>query len=96
MKKLFFLLTVMTISSINAIQAQEDKFQWLEEVENPKALEWVGEWNKKSLDVLKSQKNYPSIYNKNLEIYNSNGRCHWGLIGESYIAIDYIELYYKP
>lgn len=54
--------------------AQEDKFQWLEEVDNPKALEWVDGWNKKSLDVLKSQKSYEAIYQKNLEIYNSKER----------------------
>lgn len=84
MKKSFIPLFIMTLLS-NVIFAQEDKFQWLEEVENPKALEWVGEWNKKSLEVLKNQNNYQSIYNKNLEIYNSNDR-----IADPTIYGDYI------
>ena len=54
--------------------AQEDPYMWLEEVENPKALEWVDQWNKKTLDVLQNQKDYQSIYEKNLEIYNSKER----------------------
>lgn len=54
MKKIFIVLFIMaTITNVNF--AQEDKFQWLEEVENPKALEWVGKWNEKSLGVLKNQ-----------------------------------------
>lgn len=73
MKKLLFPILIMTLL-VKPNLAQEDKFQWLEEVENPKVLEWVGEWNKKSLDVLKSQENYQKIYNKNLEIFNSSER----------------------
>ena len=73
MKKLFILITMMAFTAqLNF--AQEDKFLWLEEVENPKALEWVNQWNEKSLGILKSQKNYQAIYDKNLEIYNSTDR----------------------
>jgi prolyl oligopeptidase len=64
------IIAFMTLTTF----AQEDKHLWLEEVENPKALEWVEKWNEKSLTVLKSQKNYQTIYDKNLEIYNSNER----------------------
>lgn len=73
MKKTIFTFFMAAIISQSGI-AQEDKFQWLEEVDNPKALEWVDGWNKKSLDVLKSQKSYEAIYQKNLEIYNSKER----------------------
>lgn len=84
MKKIFIVLFIMaTVTKVNF--AQEDKFQWLEEVENPKALEWVGKWNEKSLEVLKNQKNYEAIYKKNLEIYNSNDR-----IADPTIYGDYI------
>ncbi len=73
MRKLLFLSVIMAIlTKVNI--AQEDPYLWLEEVENPKALEWAEQWNKKTLDVLKSQKNYQSIYEKNLEIYNSTDR----------------------
>jgi prolyl oligopeptidase len=64
------IIAFMTLTTF----AQEDKHLWLEEVENPKALEWVEKWNEKSLTVLKSQKNYQTIYDKNLEIYNSDER----------------------
>ena len=73
MKKLFILITVMTFTAqLNF--AQQDQFLWLEEVENPKALDWVNQWNEKSLGILKNQKNYQAIYDKNLEIYNSTDR----------------------
>ncbi len=73
MKKLSFLLIIMAILTKVSV-AQEDPFLWLEDVESEKSLEWVEQWNKKTLDVLKSQKNYQAIYEKNLEIYNSNDR----------------------
>ena len=73
MKKLLILIIVMSMTAKLNL-AQEDKFQWLEEVENPKALEWAKGWNDKTLAVLQNQKNYQAIYNKNLEIYNSEER----------------------
>lgn len=73
MKANFILLLIIALFNMNTV-AQEDKYLWLEEVENPKALEWVEKWNEKSLGVLKSQKNYQAIYDKNLEIYNSTDR----------------------
>ncbi|MCG6189936.1 prolyl oligopeptidase family serine peptidase [Maribellus maritimus] len=54
--------------------AQNDSYLWLEDVENEKALNWVEEWNKKTLDVLTEHHDYEGIYNKNLEIYNSTDR----------------------
>ena len=84
MKKLFILIIMMAFTAqINF--AQEDSFIWLEEVENPKALEWVEKWNEKSLAVLKSQKNYQSIYNQNLEIYNSTDRIADPLIHGEFV-----------
>ncbi|QGY46234.1 prolyl oligopeptidase family serine peptidase [Maribellus comscasis] len=54
--------------------AQNDSYLWLEDVENEKALNWVEEWNKKTLAVLTEHNSYKGIYNKNLEIYNSTDR----------------------
>lgn len=74
MKQLLFSISFILIM-INSINSKnEDSNLWLEEVENPKALEWVENWNKKSLEVLKRQPNYQSVYDKNLEIYNSDER----------------------
>lgn len=74
MKKLLFTLS-LSIMMIHSVNSQtDDPFLWLEEVENPKALEWVENWNKKSLEVIKGQPGYKAVYEKNLEIYNSNER----------------------
>jgi prolyl oligopeptidase len=73
MKRFFYFLIIMAVIS-KAGFAQEDPYLWLEEVENPKALEWVDQWNKKTLEVLQNQKDYKAIYEKNLEIYNSTDR----------------------
>jgi prolyl oligopeptidase PreP (S9A serine peptidase family) len=55
--------------------AQEnDPYQWLEEVDSEKALAWVDEWNKKSVDVITSQEGYDQLFEKNLEILNSTER----------------------
>lgn len=73
MKKQSITLLIIAFMTIKTF-AQDDKYLWLEEVENPKALEWVDDWNKKSLAEIKGNKNYQAIYEKNLEIYNSNER----------------------
>ncbi len=73
MKKNTLTLLIVAIMTLTSF-AQEDKYLWLEEVENPKALDWVEQWNEKSLAVLKSHKNHQAIYDKNLEIYNSDER----------------------
>lgn len=75
------IILLMTTSTF----AQEDKYLWLEEVENPKALEWVEGWNKKSLAEIKEHKGYQAVYEKNLEIYNSVER-----IADPQIIGDYI------
>lgn len=63
----FLIISFITMTTF----AQDDKYLWLEEVENPKALEWVEDWNNKSLTEIKSHKEYQAIYEKNLEIFNS-------------------------
>jgi prolyl oligopeptidase len=56
-------------------QAQsEDPYQWLEEVNGEKALEFVNQRNKATVEKLSVQKDYQKIYDKSLEIYNSNDR----------------------
>jgi prolyl oligopeptidase len=72
MKKLI-LLTLMAIMTQISF-AQEDPYMWLEDVDAEKSLEWVNNWNEKSLDILTNQADYKNIYEKNLEIYNSTDR----------------------
>ena len=74
MKKSVVLFTFILFISQIMIAQENDPYLWLEDVDAQKSLDWVEKWNEKSLGVLTSQPNYPSIYNKNLEIYNSNER----------------------
>ena len=74
MKQLLFTISLSLIMVHSVFSQNDDSFLWLEEVENPKALEWVEGWNKKSLEVIKGQPGYQAVYDKNLEIYNSNER----------------------
>jgi prolyl oligopeptidase len=73
--KINTLLVIMMISATLAgFGSDKDPFKWLEEVEGEKALEWVHEKNSVSLDLLMSRNEYPELYKKNLEIYNSRDR----------------------
>lgn len=56
------------------LQAQNDPFQWLEEVDSPASMQWVNEHNQKSMDILGSRPEYNDVYDKALEIYNSSDR----------------------
>jgi len=51
-----------------------DPYLWLEEVEGEKALEWVDEQNAVSLGYLEALPNFQPLYQRNLEIYNSDER----------------------
>lgn len=64
-------------------QAQEDKYQWLEEVDGKKALEFVAAQNKATVEKLSMEKDYQSIYEKSLEISNSSDRIVYpGILGK--------------
>jgi prolyl oligopeptidase len=85
MKKFFILLILPTLMTQLSFAQNNDSYLWLEEVENEKALDWVEQWNKKTLQVLTSQPGYENIYNKNLEIYNSTDRIADPAIYGNYI-----------
>ena len=53
------LLALFGIGQI--IQAQEDKYQWLEEVDGQKPLEFVNSQNKATIEKLSSEKDYQAI-----------------------------------
>jgi prolyl oligopeptidase len=73
MKKIFgTLVTLLLISQ--SILAQEDKYQWLEEVDGKEALQFVEAQNKITFEKLSKEKDYQSIYDKSLAIYNSTDR----------------------
>lgn len=69
--KFLFLIIIMTISITTKSQ---DSFQYLEEVDGTKALEFVKKQNDICFQKLSSLTDYGVIFNKSLEIYNSKDR----------------------
>jgi len=82
-KYTLLLLTLLGISQ--SILAQEDKYQWLEEVDGAKGLEFVTAQNKTTFEILSKEKDYQSIYDKSLAIYNSTDRIATPSIQGKYV-----------
>ncbi|MCX8473478.1 MAG: prolyl oligopeptidase family serine peptidase [Sediminibacterium sp.] len=82
----FKLIILILLSSLSqSIQAQQDKYQWLENVDSPLALDFVNTQNKATLKILTNQKDYKSIYDKSLEIYNSSEKIAYPTIHGKYV-----------
>lgn len=64
---------------------QEDPYLWLEEVEGDKALEWVREFNKESIEKLESVPEFEPINKRCLEIYNSDERIPYASMRKEYL-----------
>ncbi|MEO1434093.1 MAG: prolyl oligopeptidase family serine peptidase [Bacteroidota bacterium] len=88
MKKILNL--AMLLTTVLIANAQEDPYQWLEEVDNEKALEWVEDLNANSLEEIMAYEGYQDIFDKNLEIYNSKEN-----IASPSIIGDYIYNFWK-
>ncbi|MBA3706264.1 MAG: S9 family peptidase [Bacteroidetes bacterium] len=74
MKK-YILLPLTILFLVNTINAQvEDPYMWLEEVDGAKAIEFVNQQNKATVDKLSAEKNYQNIFTKSLEVFNSTDR----------------------
>ena len=77
------ILTLLLLTNIYNLMAQEDSYLWLEEVDGKKALEFVEKQNKSTFDVLMQQKEYQDIYNKNLTILNDTDKIAYpGIYGD--------------
>lgn len=68
------LLMLCLCISYFTLKAQDDPYLWLEEVDGSKAMEFVKAQNQATLDKLNKEKEYPAIYQKSLEIYNSQDK----------------------
>ena len=71
-KQLVLLLVVATLSS--NVSAEQDKYQWLEEVEGKSQLAWVKKKNAHSLKKIKSHPKFSTLVDNNLKILNSKER----------------------
>jgi len=67
------------------MQAQDDTYQWLEEVDGAKALEFVHSQSKATIEKLSKEKDYKSIYEKTLEISNSSDRIAYPTFHGNYV-----------
>ncbi|MGV8964208.1 MAG: prolyl oligopeptidase family serine peptidase [Candidatus Saccharimonadaceae bacterium] len=85
MKKYTLLLLFVLFGINQFMQAQEDKYQWLEEVDGTKALQFVNAQNKLTIDKLSKEADYQSIYDKSLEIYNSSEKIAYPTIYGNYV-----------
>ncbi|WP_339918342.1 prolyl oligopeptidase family serine peptidase [Yeosuana marina] len=79
------LLFIALLGICQIFQAQEDKYQWLEEVDGKKALEFVNNQSKATFEKLSKEKDYQDIYDKSLAIYNSNERIAYPTIRGTYV-----------
>jgi prolyl oligopeptidase len=84
MSRITFLLLAL-VAMNQTISAQEDKFQWLEEVDGENPMLWVNEQNILTVDELSQQKDYQTIYEKSLEIYNSAEKIAYPSIRGKYV-----------
>ena len=67
------LLTGLLTASV-AVAAEEDPFLWLEEVEGPRALEWVRAQNARTLEVLEKDPRFEPFLQEALSIYTATDR----------------------
>lgn len=74
MKKLILLSFTLIVCTLLVKAQDEDPYQWLEEVDGAKALEFVNKQNQLTVGKLSHEKEYQNIYTKSLEIYNSTER----------------------
>lgn len=70
----FLLIPMLSITITVTAQDASDSFLWLEEVDDPTALEWVRSHNETSLNIFKNDPAFEGLFQKNLENYNSNER----------------------
>lgn len=84
MTKYNFMLFFLIGMSLQ-IQAQQDNYLWLEEIDGKAALEFAEAQNKVTIEKLSRQKDYQPIYDKSLEIYNATDRIAYPSIIGKYV-----------
>jgi prolyl oligopeptidase len=62
------------ITASMAVHAQEDPYQWLEEVSGEKALAWVKQQNAVTQPAIESSPGFKTLHERLLGIYNSRDR----------------------
>ncbi len=79
------IVLLFLFSNFYRLMAQEDAYQWLEEVDSKKSLEFVEKQNKATLDQLTSQKDYQDLYEKGLAVLNGTERIAYPSVMGGYV-----------
>jgi len=83
--RLSFTLLFLMQGFVVFAQESEDAYLWLEDIDDEQSLNWVRAQNKISEEALKQSADFERIYQKNLEIYNSDKRIAYPSIRGNYI-----------
>lgn len=89
-KKLAGMLVLTSLAACSPTEKVEDPYLWLEDVEGEEALAWVEEQNSDSLGYLETLPTFQPLYERNLEIYDSEER-----IASPELMGDYIYNYWR-
>lgn len=74
MRVLTLLVLLFQFSLLNLMAQNDDPFLWLENVDDPKALDWVHTMNAQSTAAFESKPYYKENYDKILSVLNSTER----------------------
>jgi prolyl oligopeptidase len=77
---LFFLLALH-----QGLLSQQDDYEWLEDIDGKASLEFVNAQNKATFEELRSEKDYQTIYDSSLAIYNSSEKIVYPTLRGKYV-----------
>jgi prolyl oligopeptidase len=81
----YFLLSIILLPAFIFAQEKEDPFLWLEEIDSPKAMEWVKAQDTITVNGLEKFPEFQNLYENNLKILNSKERIAYPSIIGNYI-----------
>lgn len=80
-----FALVVVTLAGAVAVAAEDDPFQWLEDVDGDRALQWVRSQNERSLGELTKDERYQRYFDAALAIAEDKSRIPMGTLRDGWI-----------
>ena len=81
----YLLIILISIPICVFAQENRDPYLWLEEIDSPRAMEWVKNQDSTTVTALKKFPQFQNIYNRNLEIYNSKEKIAYPSMKGNYI-----------
>ena len=70
-------LLALALAAPPAAARAEDPFLWLEDIESPRALEWVSQQNARTAAVLEGDRRYPGFLKEARDIFTASDRIAW-------------------